>query len=325
MIQVFSKDWFALHQKKLLWFANTFVGRYVLRIHGKRSSVGKHKIKAIIPNAIAWELEDGQIQAEFRTRNKFARRLYLAFKPIWYFMHFLDWLVLDRFEMAQKYSFGFATLTAYPDPDVETVSVDGYVLNIQLLAVGWASVRSAATGTDFADNGTSSFLSRCLNNDTEYSIRRTFFLFDTSSLTAAANVSAAVLSIYVTAVSASSAYNTRLVTTTPASNTALAIEDYDQVGSTAQATDVASGSVTTSAYNDWTLNATGLSNVSKTSITKFGFRDVEHDIDGTAPTSLQDFRITGRMADFADVTSDPKLVVTYNFGSGSGNITLLGV
>ena len=51
---VFSIEWFEKYQKQLLWFANTAWGKYVLRIHGDRSGVGKNKIIKIEPFAITW-------------------------------------------------------------------------------------------------------------------------------------------------------------------------------------------------------------------------------------------------------------------------------
>lgn len=323
MIQVFSKNWFALHQKKLLWFANTSVGRYVLRVHGKRSSVGKNKITQILPNAILWE-EKGELKAEFRTHNKFAKRLYHAFKPAWYLIHFLDWLFLDRFSWANRFSFGFLTLTVFPDADPETTTVDGSVRNIQLIATGWATILAATDGTDTNDNGTSFFISRCQENGTELACTRSIFVWDTSSLTADAKISGAVASVYITAVSASSAYTTRFTSSTPASSTAVGVADYDQIGTGALADDLLSSSATTSAYNDFTLNATGLLDVNPVGNSSFGFRDLDHDINGTEPAAAEDYRITVRSADFAGTTSDPKLVVTYSFGGG-GTGMLLGV
>src|SRR5690606_27624036 len=135
MENVFSKSWFLKHQRKLLRFANTRLGRYILRIHGKRSGVGKQKIVRIEPNAIWWGVKDlgekVEVTAEFRSNNKFALRLYHAFKPVWWTMHFIDWLLLDRFQFLNRFNFGFATLVQYPgsigsnNPCDGTVARDG--------------------------------------------------------------------------------------------------------------------------------------------------------------------------------------------------------
>src|SRR3990167_6904029 len=55
-----------------------------------------------------------EIVACFRTHDKYSKRLYFAFKPLWYILHALDWAMLDRIEYAARFSFGFSTLTQYP-------------------------------------------------------------------------------------------------------------------------------------------------------------------------------------------------------------------
>ena len=125
-MQVFSSEWFEQHQGKILWFANTKIGRVILRIHGDRSSVGKNKIVQIIPNAIFWRRGDEMV-AEFRTHEKFARRLYYAFRPFWYTLHFLDWLFLDRFQVFNRWSFNFNSLTVRPNPNPESAYEVSYL------------------------------------------------------------------------------------------------------------------------------------------------------------------------------------------------------
>src|SRR5438046_354201 len=121
-IQLFSKEWFIKYQKILLWFLNTPLiniwFRWLLRIHGDRSSVGKEKISRILPNAIFWNEQLASGNFEIRTHNKFAKRLYYGLKPVWYVLHFLDWLFLDRFLLPYnpRYSFGFTNFgPIYPD------------------------------------------------------------------------------------------------------------------------------------------------------------------------------------------------------------------
>jgi len=78
----------------------------------------------------------------------------------------------------------------------------------------------------------------------------------------------------------------------------------------AQASDYPSTSYVDEGYNDMPLNATGLSNISKTGVTKFGLRDVEHDIGGTAPGALTAYEMTFDSSN-NDPEPKPKLVVTY--------------
>jgi hypothetical protein len=83
----------------------------------------------------------------------------------------------------------------------------------------------------------------------------------------------------------------------------------------------------TSAYNDFTFNATGIGNVSKTGFSKFGVRNPNYDVANTPPTWSSG--VTSHMqcyfSDEAGTTSDPKLVVTYSLGGSAGSLLLLGI
>ena len=102
---------------------------------------------------------------------------------------------------------------------------------------------------------------------------------------------------------------------TPASNTALVAADYSTGGTTAYATALTYASITTSAYNDFTLNATGLGAIDKTGITKFCGRNANYDVAGVAPANHDQNRTSRRVivstADAAGTGQDPKLVVTH--------------
>jgi hypothetical protein len=147
-------------------------------------------------------------------------------------------------------------------------------------------------------------------------IYRGFFLFDTSSLGAGATISATVMSLYGTGMTndLGGTPSIDVYTTTPASNTVLVAEDYDQIGTTSQTgTPILYSSWSIAGYNDFTLNATGRGNVSKTSISKFGTREVTYDVANTAPawgSGLSVFT-TCYFAEQAGTANDPKLVVTY--------------
>lgn len=54
-------------------------------------------------------------QWDFRTHDKFSKRLYYAFYPLWWTLHQWDTLFANNF--APQLNFGFDTLTAYPDAD----------------------------------------------------------------------------------------------------------------------------------------------------------------------------------------------------------------
>ena len=300
----FNKEWFNKHQSKLLWLLRFRLFRYLLRIDCNET------INRIEPNAYWFgAVYDGKkvtVKADFRTHDKYSKRLYHAFKPLWYAFHYWD-KVANLF--IPQWNLGFDTLTAYPDPSPETTTVDGHV-GYTGSGETYSQVRDAASGTNAVDSETTlDIMSRF--NGSNYIIRRGFFLFDTSSLTASATISAATLSLSSNTGNNSNANSTsiNIYATTPASNTALVSADYSQIGSTAQCDTSINISSLTSGYNDFVLNSTGLGNISKTGVSKFGGRIVERDVTSSAPTGTNYAAIYA--AEQAGVTNDPKLVVTY--------------
>lgn len=318
----FNKDWFKKNQKLIIILLNHWatkkIFRYLLKI--KDSDF----IIEITPNSYSTFLgfngSEVSLRSDFRTHWKYSKRMYFAFKPLWWTLHFWDWLFADRF--VPKLSFGFTTLTVYPNADPETTTVDGHV-GYSGSGETYATVRNALTGTSAVDNTSildilSSF------NGADYTIRRGFFLFDTSSLGSSATINSAILSL-ASSTGDNLDANTvsiNIYTSSPASNTALATADYDQVGSTAQCDTAKTIASLSSGYNDFTLNATGISNISKTGVSKFGGRIVERDVTSTAPTGANYAAIFA--AEQAGTGSDPKLVVDYSIAvTGGVHPTLL--
>lgn len=319
---VFGKRWFKEHQGKLLWLLNApFIGRWFrwkLRIRSQDLEWGQ-RITAIRPNSFSygdrWIWDNGTWnlvrETDFRTNNKFAQRLYFGFKPLWMAMHVWD-LVADAF--VPQLSFGFSTLTAYPDPGpTEVATVDGRAYTTGQIT--WTLARDAATGDGAGDNeggtGISAAEAKSVNA-ANFEIIRSFFLFDTSAINDAETVTAAVFSFVSNSVTNGDSGTLRLVTSTPASNTAIVAADFDQLGTVAQASDLAYGSITadSSTYNAMALNATGRGNVAKTGISKFGLREGAHDADNVAVANGTTNDCGVFMAEAAGTTTDPKLVVT---------------
>jgi len=116
-----------------------------------------------------------------------------------------------------------------------------------------------------------------------------------------------------------------LVTTTgPASLTALANGDYDVAGwgSTRQATDLTLAGITTSAFNDFTLNSTGVGNISKTGVTRLGLR-IAADADNAEP-SWSSGVIAGLTVDPYNGTNPMQYVIDYTLPSSAiGSFTFL--
>ena len=152
-------------------------------------------------------------------------------------------------------------------------------------------------------------------------IYRGFFPIDTSGIGDGDTISAAVLKLYV-------AYRTdteddgddwfNVVQTSQASTSALQNDDYIDCGAvndpTEGATRVDATGITTSAYNNWTLDATGRGWIDKTGYTKLGLREGHDAIDSplTTPTGGGIERVTITVASSEDTsgTKDPYLDVT---------------
>ncbi len=313
-IQVFSKDWFKLHQARLLWLANTEYGRDVLCINGKRSSIGKNKIVGIEPNAITWMNELGQLSTEFRINNKFGRRIYYSYKAIWEAMHWFDMKIANPFIPA--WNLGFDTLTAYPDADPETSTVDGATGRI-IVDETWATFRSGVGNHSPADGATLDVanLNASTTSDQWKSMQRGVALFDTSPIDTG-EIKDATLSFFGSAKfnDFASAPDSTIVSASPASNTDLVDADYNiaNFGTTEFASRITYASWSTSAYNDFTLNASGEGNIDKSGISKFGARS-DWDLDNSPPTwgSNDTAYMRAHSADAAGTSNDPKLVVNY--------------
>lgn len=202
--------------------------------------------------------------------------------------------------MAQK--------TFYPDANPESTSFDGSCLSAANAT--WSTVRSASA-SEFASSSSATFSVEAYLSGGVYRINRAFLLFDTSPIRNGAQISSATLSIYKndTAIQNADTSSACLVASTPASDTDLVVGDYDQVGTTRLATDIAYSTISTGAYFTFTLNATGIAAISKTGITKFGVRD-KRDLDNSAPTGSNS--ITCVSADSA--TNKPYLTVNYGGG-----------
>lgn len=326
MNYIFDPTWFQKHQKGLLWLLNTPVikvwFRWVLRIR-KYDCKLSERIVSLEPNNYKVYLglfltEKGlehKYRADFRTHNKFSKRLYYAFYPLWALFHTWDMLVANPF--APQLNLGFDTLTVYPDAHPETSTVDGEVNRTNTGGESWSTLRAGA-GTHAYPSG--DYLNIIINahstSNNFIQLSRFISLFDTSSLTSGATISSAVLSIYVSykVDSLSCTPNIDVYTSNPASNTDLVTSDFANVGSTSQTgSPLAYSSITTSAYNELTLDSTGRGNINKTGISKFGIRNANYDVSGTTPSWVSSVYslIQFRGVETSGTSNDPKLVVTY--------------
>ena len=203
----------------------------------------------------------------------------------------------------------------YPDANPETTSVDGWV-GRNSVDQTFTNLRAGA-GTIATDNDTEIPVQTVASTTTDQfqNMLRGIVLFDTSSIPDADVISAATLGLNLSSkLTDLGDTDIQVVASTPASNTALANSDYGNLGSTTfGATGNISG-LTLDVYTDVSLNASGISAISKTGVSKFGLR-LGWDYSGTFGGTWVSEAVTQgtpRSAEaVAGTTQDPKLTVTH--------------
>lgn len=220
------------------------------------------------------------------------------------------------------------TTSFYPNPGT---TVDGSVLRSSS-NLTWSDVRTGA-GTNALDNSTSTFVCRVHSDSSSnrYStMGRGIFLFDTSSLDDSAVIISASLNLKPAVITDNFNLSLCVVSSNPASNTALANADYGNLGSTRYSTsDDDLGNYSAGSYRAIALNSSGLSAISKTGVSKYGTRSVS-DVDNVEVTWVAS--TNGQMsvynADQTGTGDDPYLEVVYSsatFTAAAGSFTLTGI
>ena len=215
---------------------------------------------------------------------------------------------------------GSTTSTFYPAAGANS-PVDGAIRYNNYSNATWATIRGS---TDYGPNGdlqvsaTNEDIANLYSSSDYakpwYRMVRSFFLFDTSALSSAATITSATFSFYATAKTDNFNQGISLIGSTPASNNNLVSGDFDQIGTTQYASDLDITSISTSAYNAMSLNATGIAAVSLTGITKFGVR-LSGDRSNTEPSWVSTTGVAVA-AYFADnSTNKPKLVVEHSLAT----------
>ena len=185
----------------------------------------------------------------------------------------------------------------------------------------FANIRGAGSGTFSDDASTLSayFLSHSTSPNYQQ-MWRIILLFDTSIIGTDV-ISSAIFSIkpFTLWDEFSPAGSLSLVGSSPASNSTLATGDYVNLDIILQAPAITLASQVVGTYTDFTLNATGLSNIAKTGITKYGLR-LEADRINSEPTwsSLSYQGGEFYTVEEAGTTNDPKLVVVHTSPAVTG-------
>ena len=318
--RAFDAAWFRRWQPLLLAILDEPIlgrlARWVLCI--RSTDIGyRGRILAILPHAYLVDLGDGTVQADIRTHPKYGKRVYYACRPFWWALHAWDWAVADRYMPAL--SAGFATLTQYPS--VGGTTVDDWV-DRQGVDETLAVLRTGAgVGAGGGDSALYVWLQASTTLNQYQRCIRSIATFDTSALGATASISSAELSVWGNGTNTTlGAMDLHVVAATPASNSAIAASDFANVGSVSFGS-VANGSVNTSdsGYTAVTLNASGISNVSLTGISRFALRgswDLLNSFTGSWASAAQAY-LQFRSAEATGTANDPKLDVIYSLAGGA--------
>lgn len=185
----------------------------------------------------------------------------------------------------------------------------------------------AGAGNASSSTGSShhlAYLEATSSSNLYAAIRRFISCFDTSAISPD-SVNSATLSYYgIAKTNGLGDIGVAIVSSNPASTSAIANSDFSTLGSTTFAS-IAYGSLSTTGYNDAALNASGISNINTSGISKFGTRSV-WDVNGSftgAWASLADSRFTVYSADRTGTTEDPKLTVTHGEAAAAGGALLM--
>lgn len=192
-------------------------------------------------------------------------------------------------------------------------SGEGYVGNN---GATFSTVQSAGTGNDSNTSYAYAVIEGNRLNAGTYYIYRGFLPFDTSSIPDTDTIDSAVFHFFSDGNTPAVTTDTYcLVESTQASNTALTTSDFSAVGSTSYGSVAYAGGVVGTEYII-TLNAAGLSAISKTGYTKLAIRECTHDLGNVAPT--QDSYISYASQDHTTSGYRPYLAVTYSTPTSGG-------
>jgi hypothetical protein len=310
--------WFQRNQQTLLALANTREGRDLLCL----DSHGESPVIKLTKNMAQYDLGGGQRLSDVRVGAKWGnvvRSRWAHIRPALARLSLAEVLTWAHLGSPVRLAAArFTTTTVYPDPNVESASVDGYTLYSGAEVANWAVLRATAAGTatdDVAGPAQFAFANAGTTSNQYDQLYRYFCLFNTGDIDSGDTKVSATLELYITHITndLGGSHSMSMVTSDPASDTALVTGDHDTLGTTIQAPNRTLASMSTSSYEAWTLNATGLGNVDLTGISKFGIVLTLDLADSPTPTwgSNETIRIAGHHADYSDTTTDPKLVVVH--------------
>lgn len=234
-----------------------------------------------------------------------------------------------------------ATSTFYPDPNAEVSSVDGFARKCDGPTGNFATARDWDGVDAFpSSEGDSGIMWGTNSGGILFNCNwRSMFVFNTATLDDSETINSATLSIRSngktnTSPLTGSATGVSIVSFTFSSSTNLVAADYKitNFGATELATYITYDSWSTTGYNTFTLNASGLAAISKTAPTGFGALHREDAINsswaGDGSPAYQSITFNPIYADTAGTSSDPYLIVVTSAGGAAApttaNLLMLG-
>ena len=209
---------------------------------------------------------------------------------------------------------GHTTTIFFPDASPESTSFDGMVRRDATESFSTLRGGNGTSNDTATDPQTFANIIDDPDNVHFSEIRRGNFVFNTASLADTDVVSSATLSLRGTAKkdNLSITPDLDIVQAVTASNSAGTNTDYQNMLATVFGSVTYSG-YSTSGYNDIVLNASGIANVSVTSVSKFGAR-TSNDVTNTAPAVVgggteTETAFTANMAEASATSTDPMLTI----------------
>lgn len=270
-------------------------------------------VEKLTPDAAHYRQDGGQLVAEIYSYPRHSHRIYDAYKPVWWGMHWFDELIADKY--APELSFGFDTLTRYTSPGA-VQSFDGVVSSSDSV---YATAQAGSNlFTDVSATRLSIEASRTgagtPGDPYVYYISRGFLKFDVSSLPDTnLFISATVLSLVLESVQNASTFSLQIFESSITDgSTDLTSGDWSAFFSTQFASRALSGWPTGS-YEDLTFNQSGRDYIKNrsTGYAKFAIRH-SRESGVTVPSNTSIALIYS--ADQSGTSFDPKLVITYSLG-----------
>ena len=278
------------YQQPIIKFANTQFGRRALGIE-----INDRKIVKVGDNFYAFHEGGDKYTYVFRTYPLHKERI--------------EWLLklVDLFDLRPSYKFSLlhrGSVTTY----ISNTGGDGFIYGAANTT--WATARGVTDGTLVDDTNIEAGVWR--DATLGYQITRGFIPFDTSGIADGASITAAVVRLaYVSSDDTDNdaqAYIT-VVQSTQGSNTALASTDIDNIGAT-DGSDHQDITGLSSGDYDFTLNATGLTWISKTGYTPLAIRE-GHDLENATPSAIDGYtRAKFASTNTSGTASDPRFLVT---------------